>query len=142
MRPRVHACCNLIDFKWYGIPFPPDKAEPPAVDGLDSNGYNVPNTRVGIAHQEYSTAGVVLSSAPAAIRMSSPSKVFLDEVASASGSDPYHMRASFWRASRTGLKVLDTAAEKATGASRCPKAAGAASHFAILRTASARRSPK
>src|SRR4029077_18299976 len=30
-------------FASYGIPFPPDKVEPPAVDGLVSNGYNVPN---------------------------------------------------------------------------------------------------
>src|SRR5258708_9361806 len=32
--------------KSVGIPFPPDKAEPPAIDDLVSNGYNVPNTRV------------------------------------------------------------------------------------------------
>src|SRR6201987_1163824 len=35
-------------FQTAGIPFPANKAEPPAVDTLESNGYEVPNTRVEV----------------------------------------------------------------------------------------------
>ena len=35
-------------FQTVGIPFPADRAEPPAVDTLESNGYEVPNTRVEV----------------------------------------------------------------------------------------------
>src|SRR3984885_14786700 len=78
-------------FKWYGIPFPPDKTEPPAVDGLESNGYNVPNTRVEL-HIRNTHLPVWFYRAPGGNQNVFALESFLDEIASASGMDPYHMR--------------------------------------------------
>ena len=70
-------------FKSYGIPFPPDKAEPPAVDGLVSNGYNVPNTRVELLIRN-THLPVWFYRAPGANQHVFAIESFLDEIASAS----------------------------------------------------------
>src|SRR5258706_4222180 len=110
-------------FKWYGIPFPPDKAEPPAVDGLDSNGYNVPNTRVEL-HIRNTHLPVWFYRAPGGNQNVFAIESFLDEVASASGSDPYHMRRKLLEGKPDWLKVLDTAAEKGDWGKPLPKGSG------------------
>src|SRR3984957_16328261 len=76
-------------FKSYGIPFPPDKAEPPAIDGLGGNGYQVPNTRVEL-HLRNTHLPVWFYRAPGGNQHVFALESFLDEIAAASGIDPYH----------------------------------------------------
>jgi isoquinoline 1-oxidoreductase beta subunit len=110
-------------FKWYGIPFPPDKAEPPAVDGLVSNGYNVPNTRVEL-HLRNTHLPVWFYRAPGGNQNVFAIESFLDEIASASGIDPYQMRRKLLKGKPDWLKVLDTAAEKGDWGRPLPKGSG------------------
>jgi isoquinoline 1-oxidoreductase beta subunit len=109
--------------KWYGIPFPPDKAEPPAVDGLVSNGYNVPNTRVEL-HLRNTHLPVWFYRAPGGNQNVFAIESFLDEIASASGIDPYQMRRKLLKGKPDWLKVLDTAAEKGDWGRPLPKGSG------------------
>ena len=110
-------------FKSYGIPFPPDKAEPPAVDGLVSNGYSVPNTRVEV-HLRNTHLPVWFYRAPGGNQNVFAIESFLDEIASASGIDPYHMRRKLLEGKPDWLKVLDTAAEKGDWGKPLPKGSG------------------
>jgi isoquinoline 1-oxidoreductase beta subunit len=110
-------------FKWYGIPFPPDKAEPPAVDGLESNGYNVPNTRVEL-HIRNTHLPVWFYRAPGGNQNVFALESFLDEIAAASGMDPYQMRRKLLAGKADWLKVLDTAAEKGDWGKPLPKGSG------------------
>src|SRR6201997_800617 len=71
-------------FKSYGIPFPPDKAEPPAIDGLESNGYGIPNTRVELLIKN-THLPVWFYRAPGANQHVFALESFLDEIASRSG---------------------------------------------------------
>jgi isoquinoline 1-oxidoreductase subunit beta len=128
-------------FDSVGIPFPTNKVEPPAVAGLVDNGYNVPNMRVESLVKN-THLPVWFWRAPGVNQHIFAIESFLDEMAAASGIDPYQMRRKLLEGKPDWLKVLDTAAEKGAWASRCQKAAGAASPFARLRTVSARRSPR
>ncbi len=110
-------------FKSYGIPFPPDQAEPPAVDGLVSNGYKVPNTRVEL-HIRNTHLPVWFYRAPGGNQNVFAIESFLDEIASASGIDPYHMRRKLLEGKPDWLKVLDTAAEKGDWGKPLPKGSG------------------
>jgi isoquinoline 1-oxidoreductase subunit beta len=110
-------------FNSYGIPFPPDKAEPPAVDGLVSNGYNVPNTRVELRIKN-THLPVWFYRAPGGNQNVFAIESFLDEIASASAIDPYHMRRKLLEGKRDWLKVLDTAAEKGDWGKKLPKGSG------------------
>jgi len=110
-------------FKWYGVPFPPDKAEPMAVDGLESNGYNVPNTRVEL-HIRNTHLPVWFYRAPGGNQNVFAIESFLDEIASASRLDPYHMRRKLLESRPDWLKVLDTAAEKGDWGKPLPKGSG------------------
>jgi isoquinoline 1-oxidoreductase subunit beta len=110
-------------FKSYGIPFPPDKAEPPAVDGLVSNGYNVPNTRVEL-NLRNTHLPVWFYRAPGGNQHVFAIESFLDEIASASGIDPYQMRRKLLEGKPDWLKVLDTAAEKGDWGKPLPKGSG------------------
>jgi len=110
-------------FKSYGIPFPPDKAEPPAVDGLESNGYNVPNTRVEV-HIRNTHLPVWFYRAPGGNQNVFAIESFLDEIAVASGIDPYHMRRKLLEGKADWLKVLDTAAQKGDWGKPLPKGSG------------------
>src|SRR3984885_3230703 len=69
-------------FNSVGIPLPPGKAEPPAVDGLESIGYNVPNTRVEL-HIRNTHLPVWFYRAPGANQHTFAIESFLDEIASA-----------------------------------------------------------
>jgi isoquinoline 1-oxidoreductase subunit beta len=110
-------------FKSYGIPFPPNKAEPMAVDGLESNGYNVPNTRVEL-HIKNTHLPVWFYRAPGGNQNVFALESFLDEIASASGIDPYHLRRKLLEGKPDWLKVLDTAAEKGGWGKPLPKGGG------------------
>src|SRR5277367_5971632 len=110
-------------FKWYGVPFPPDKAEPMAVDGLQSNGYNVPNTRVEL-HIRDTHLPVWFYRAPGGNQNVFAIESFLDEIASASGLDPYDMRRKLLKGKPDWLKVLDAAAEKGNWGKPLPKGSG------------------
>src|SRR6202166_807462 len=110
-------------FKSYGIPFPPDKAEPPAIDGLVSNGYQVPNTRVEL-HLRNTHLPVWFYRAPGGNQNVFAIESFLDEIASANGIDPYLMRRKLLKGKQDWLKVLHTAAEKGDWGKPLPKGSG------------------
>jgi isoquinoline 1-oxidoreductase beta subunit len=110
-------------FKSVGIPFPPDKAEPPAVDGLVSSAYNVPNTRIEVLTRN-THLPVWFYRAPGANQHTFAIESFLDELASANRLDPYHMRRKLLEGKPDWLKVLDTAAEKGDWGKPLPKGSG------------------
>jgi isoquinoline 1-oxidoreductase beta subunit len=110
-------------FQTVGIPFPADKAEPPAVDTLESNGYEVPNTRVEVLLKN-THLPVWFYRAPGGNQHVFAIESFLDEIASASGIDPYQMRRKLLRGKPDWLKVLDTAAEKGDWGKPLPRGSG------------------
>jgi isoquinoline 1-oxidoreductase beta subunit len=110
-------------FASYGIPFPPDKVEPPAVVGLVDNGYNVPNMRVESLLKN-THLPVWFYRAPGGNQHTFAIESFLDEMASAAGLDPYQMRRKLLARRPDWLKVLDTAAEKGDWDKPLPKGSG------------------
>jgi isoquinoline 1-oxidoreductase subunit beta len=110
-------------FKTYGIPFPADKPEPPAVDCLVDNGYEVPNTRVELLIKD-THLPVWFYRAPGGNQNVFAIESFLDEIASASGIDPYLMRRKLLKGKPDWLKVLDTAAEKGNWGEPLPPGSG------------------
>jgi isoquinoline 1-oxidoreductase subunit beta len=110
-------------FKSYGIPFPANEVEPPAVIGLADNGYNVPNLRVE-ALIKNTHVPVRFWRAPGANQHTFALESFLDEMASASGLDPYQMRRKLLEGKSDWLKVLDTAAENGDWGKPLPKGSG------------------
>ena len=110
-------------FKTYGIPFPADKPEPPAVDCLTNNGYDVPNTRVELLITN-THLPVWFYRAPGGNQHVFAIESFLDEIASASGIDPYVMRRRLLKGKPDWLKVLDTAAEKGDWGKPLPPGSG------------------
>jgi isoquinoline 1-oxidoreductase beta subunit len=110
-------------FQTVGIRFPADKAEPPAVDTLESNGYEVPNTRVEVLLKN-THLPVWFYRAPGGNQHVFAIEGFLDEIATASGIDPYQMRRKLLRGKPDWLKVLDTAAEKGEWGKPLPRGSG------------------
>jgi isoquinoline 1-oxidoreductase beta subunit len=110
-------------FKTVGIPFPDNRAEPPAVDCLESNGYDVPNTRVEVLLKN-THLPVWFYRAPGGNQHVFALEGFLDEIASASGIDPYLMRRKLLKGKPDWLKVLDTAAEKGDWGKPLPRGTG------------------
>jgi isoquinoline 1-oxidoreductase subunit beta len=110
-------------FRTVGIPFPADRAEPPAVDCLESNGYDVPNTRVEVLLKD-THLPVWFYRAPGGNQHVFAIEGFLDEIASASGIDPYLMRRKLLKGKPDWLKVLDTAAEKGDWGKPLPRGTG------------------
>ena len=106
-----------------GIHFPSDKVEPPTVAGLVDNGYNVPNMRVELLVKN-THLPVWFWRAPGANQHNFAIESFLDEMASASGLDPYQMRRKLLEGKPDWLKVLDTAAEKGDWGKPLPKGSG------------------
>jgi isoquinoline 1-oxidoreductase subunit beta len=110
-------------FKSVGIPFPANRAEPPAVDCLESNGYDVPNTRVEVLLKD-THLPVWFYRAPGGNQHVFALEGFLDEIAAASGIDPYLMRRKLLKGKPDWLKVLDTAAEKGDWGKPLPRGSG------------------
>ena len=100
---------------------PPAKGpEPQAVAGLANNGYKVPNTRVE-ALIKNTHLPVWYWRAPGANQHVFAIESFLDEIASASGLDPYQVRQKLLEGKPDWLKVLDTAAEKGDWGKSLPR---------------------
>ena len=110
-------------FASVGIPFPSNKVVPPTVAGLVDNGYNVPNMRVESLVKN-THLPVWFWRAPGANQHNFAIETFLDEMASASGLDPYQMRRKLLEGKPDWLKVLDTAAEKGDWGKPLPKSSG------------------
>ena len=110
-------------FASVGIPFPSNKVVPPTVAGLVDNGYNVPNMRVESLVKN-THLPVWFWRAPGANQHNFAIESFLDEMASASGLDPYQMRRKLLEGKPDWLKVLDTAAEKGDWGKPLPKGSG------------------
>ena len=110
-------------FKWYGVPFPTDQVEPMSVDCLANHGYGVPSTRVEALIRN-THLPVWFFRAPGGNQNVFAIESFLDEIASASGIDPYVMRRRLLKGKPDWLKVLDTAAEKADWGKPLPKGRG------------------
>ena len=110
-------------FASVGIPFPANKVEEPSVAGLVDNGYNVPNMRVESLIRN-THLPVWFWRAPGANQHNFAIESFLDEMASASGLDPYQMRRKLLSGKPDWLKVLDTAAEKGDWGKPLPKGSG------------------
>jgi isoquinoline 1-oxidoreductase subunit beta len=110
-------------FASVGIPFPTNKVVPPTVDGLWDNGYNVPNMRVESLVKN-THLPVWFYRAPGSNQNTFAIESFLDEMASASGLDPYQMRRKLLAGKPDWLKVLDTAAENGDWGRPLPKGSG------------------
>jgi len=110
-------------FASVGRAFPADKVEPQAVAGLRDNGYKVPNTRVE-ALIKNTHLPVWFWRAPGANQHVFAIESFLDEIASASGLDPYQVRRKLLEGEPDWIKVLDTAAEKGDWGKPLPRGRG------------------
>jgi isoquinoline 1-oxidoreductase subunit beta len=110
-------------FASVGIPFPNNKVVPPTVDGLWDNGYNVPNMRVESLVKN-THLPVWFYRAPGSNQNTFAIESFLDEMASASGLDPYQMRRKLLAGKPDWLKVLDTAAENGDWGKPLPQGSG------------------
>jgi isoquinoline 1-oxidoreductase beta subunit len=106
-----------------GRPLPAGKVEPQAVAGLATNGYNVPNMRVESLIKN-THLPVWFWRAPGVNQHIFAIESFLDEMAAASGIDPYQMRRKLLEGKRDWLKVLDTAAEKGDWGKPLPQGSG------------------
>jgi CO/xanthine dehydrogenase Mo-binding subunit len=97
--------------------------EPMAVAGLANNAYNVPNTRVD-AVLKNTHLPVMFWRAPAENQNIFALESFVDEIAAASGQDPYQFRRKLLEGKPDWLKVLDTVAEKSDWGKPLPKGKG------------------
>jgi isoquinoline 1-oxidoreductase subunit beta len=110
-------------FDSVGIPRPVNKVEPQTVAGLADNGYNVPNMRVESLVKN-THLPVWFWRAPGVNQHIFAIESFLDEMAAASGIDPYQMRRKLLEGKADWLKVLDTVAEKGDWGKPLPKGSG------------------
>ena len=110
-------------FNSVGIPRPVNKVEPQTVAGLADNGYNVPNMRVESLVKN-THLPVWFWRAPGVNQHIFAIESFLDEMAAASGIDPYRMRRKLLEGKADWLKVLDTVAEKGDWGKPLPKGSG------------------
>jgi isoquinoline 1-oxidoreductase subunit beta len=110
-------------FASVGRAFPANKVEPQTVAGLADNGYTVPNMRVESLVKN-THLPVWFWRAPGANQHVFAIESFLDEMASASGLDPYQVRRKLLEGKPDWLKVLDTAAEKGDWGKPLPHGTG------------------
>jgi isoquinoline 1-oxidoreductase beta subunit len=106
-----------------GRKWPADKVEPQTVAGLADNGYKVPNTRVESLLKN-THLPVWFWRSPGSNQHVFAIEGFLDEIASASGLDPYQVRRKLLEGKPDWLKVLDAAAEKGDWGKPLPKGSG------------------
>jgi isoquinoline 1-oxidoreductase subunit beta len=110
-------------FDSVGIPRSVNKVEPQTVAGLADNGYNVANMRVESLVKN-THLPVWFWRAPGVNQHIFAIESFLDEMAAASGIDPYQMRRKLLEGKADWLKVLDTVAEKGDWGKPLPKGSG------------------
>jgi isoquinoline 1-oxidoreductase beta subunit len=106
-----------------GRPLPATKVEPQTVAGLADNGYQVLNTRVESLVKN-THLPVWFWRAPGANQHVFAIESFLDEIAAASGLDPYQVRRKLLEGKPDWLKVLDTAADKGDWGKPLPQGSG------------------
>jgi isoquinoline 1-oxidoreductase beta subunit len=130
-------------FASVGRAFPATKVEPQTVAGLADNGYNVPNTRVESLVKN-THLPVWFWRAPGANQHVFAIESFLDEIATASGLDPYQVRRKLLagKPDWLGSRCWTLPPRRVIGASHCRKGAGVASPFAQIPTVSVRKSRK
>lgn len=110
-------------FASVGRSFPANKVEPQTVAGLADNGYNVPNARVESLVKN-THLPVWFWRAPGVNQHTFAIESFLDEIASASGLDPYQVRRKLLAGKPDWLNVLDTAAAKGDWGKPLPQGSG------------------
>jgi isoquinoline 1-oxidoreductase beta subunit len=110
-------------FASVGRAFPANKVEPQTVAGLADNGYNVPNARVESLVKN-THLPVWFWRAPGVNQHTFAIESFLDEIASASGLDPYQVRRKLLAGRPDWLNVLDTAAAKGDWGKPLPQGSG------------------
>jgi isoquinoline 1-oxidoreductase beta subunit len=106
-----------------GRPSPAKGPEPQAVAGLADIGYTVPNARVDAVIKN-THLPVWFWRAPGANQNVYAIESFIDELATASGQDPYQFRRKLLAGKPDWLKVLDVAAEKSDWGKPLPKGRG------------------
>jgi isoquinoline 1-oxidoreductase subunit beta len=106
-----------------GRKFPADKVEPQTVAGLADNGYEVPNARIESLVKN-THLPVWFWRAPGVNQHCFAIESFLDEIAAASGLDPYQVRRKLLEDRPDWLKVLDMAAEKGDWGKPLPRGTG------------------
>ncbi len=106
-----------------GRPAPAKGPEPQSVAGLADIGYTVPNARVD-AIIKNTHLPVWFWRAPGANQNVYAMESFIDELATASGQDPYQFRRRLLAGKPDWLKVLDVAAEKSDWGKPLPKGKG------------------
>jgi isoquinoline 1-oxidoreductase subunit beta len=110
-------------FASVGRKFPADKVEPQTVAGLADNGYKVPNVRIESLVKN-THLSVWFWRAPGVNQHCFAIESFLDEMAAASGLDPYQMRRKLLEGRPDWVKVLDAAAEKGDWGKPLPRGTG------------------
>jgi isoquinoline 1-oxidoreductase beta subunit len=125
---RIHTAIGSI-MRSLGMNKLPNGIEPLAIEGLADNPYQIPATRVECTlkntHIEVGFWRSVGASQNAFFIES-----FVDEMAAATGQDPYQFRRTLLKGNKEWLDVLDTAAEKSGWGTPLPagKARGIAIH--------------
>ena len=106
-----------------GLKLPPNGVDFVAIAALASNPYNIANTRVECVVKD-THLPVWWWRAPGANQNVYAIESFLDEIAAASGQDPYQLRRKLLAGKPDYLKVLDTVAEKSDWGKPLPKGRG------------------
>jgi isoquinoline 1-oxidoreductase beta subunit len=119
MRVVTSSILNTVGRTFPGMKGP----EPMAVAGLAGNGYNIPHQRVEAVIKN-THMPVWFWRAPGANQHVFAIESFLDEMAVASGQDPYQLRRKLLAGKPDWLKVLDAAAEKSDWGKPLPKFSG------------------
>ncbi len=109
--------------RWFGRPLPPSGVDNSSIQGLATNGYNIPNQRVESVIKD-THLPVWYWRSPGNNQNTFSLESFVDELATASGQDPYQFRRKLLEGKPDWLKVLDTAAEKGDWGKPLPKGHG------------------
>jgi isoquinoline 1-oxidoreductase beta subunit len=119
MRVVTSSILNTVGRTFPGMKGP----EPMATAGLAGNGYAIPHQRVEVVLKN-THMPVWFWRAPGANQHVFAIESFLDEMAAASGQDPYQLRRKLLAGKPDWLKVLDAAAEKGDWGKPLPKGSG------------------
>ena len=99
-----------------------------AVEGLADMPYHIPELRVNWVNHDFGIP-IWFWRSVGATHNTYVTETFIDEMAHAAGADPYQFRRKLLSKHPRHLGVLDLAARRRVGASRCPRAWGAGSRW-------------